>query len=73
MAHPAQSAIDAARRSPNRVAKITGKGGAVDASSWRPPVAHDVQPLNQEVIETSLDKRKGIADSKGDIPARTKY
>ena len=86
MAHPAQSAIEAARRKRHHpggtvegtqaaVARLDRKrgGGAVDVSSWRPPVAHDVQPLNQEVIETSLDGRKGIADSKGDIPERRKY
>jgi hypothetical protein len=48
-------------------------GGAVDISSWRPPVSHDLQPLNQEVIETSMDRRKGIADARGDIPERKKY
>ena len=47
--------------------------GAVDLSSWRPPVAHDVQPLNQEVIDTSLDVKRGISDRRGDIPERTKY
>lgn len=47
--------------------------GAVDASSWRPPVAHDLQPLNQEVIDTSLDVKRGISDKHGDIPERKKY
>lgn len=47
--------------------------GAVDVSSWRPPVAHDIQPLNQEVIDTSLDVKRGISDRRGDIPERKKY
>lgn len=85
MAHPAQHHVEAARRKRSHPAGVVeGKraavkrldrkgGGAVDVSSWRPPVACDPQPLNQEVIETSMDRRKGIADARGDIPERKKY
>lgn len=85
MTHPAHDAIEAARKKRHhpggtiegkaaRVGRMDRKGGgAVDASSWRPPVAHDLQPLNQEVIDTSLDVKRGISDRRGDIPERTKY
>lgn len=89
MAHPAQHHVDAARKKLHHPGgQVEGKGaraermdrkrhssatGAIDASSWRPPVAHDVQPLNQEVIDTSLDVKRGISDRHGDIPARKQY
>lgn len=58
-----------------RVARLDRKKGSNpgDSSSWSPPVAHDLQPLNQKPIETSMDLRKGIADKEGDIPERTRY
>lgn len=85
MAHPAQHHVEAARRKRSHPAGVVeGKqaavkrldrrnSGAVDVSSWRPPVAHDIQPLNQEVIDTSLDVKRGISDRRGDIPERKQY
>ncbi len=89
MTHPAHDAVEAARKKrhhpggtiegkPARAGRMDRKfrdntTGAVDASSWRPPVAHDIQVLNQEVIDTSLDVVRGISDRRGDIPERKKY
>ena len=86
MAHPAQHHVEAARKKRSHPAGVVegkqaaakrldrkGRAGAVDVSSWRPPVAHDVQPLNQEVIDTSLDVNRGISDRRGDIPERKQY
>ena len=89
MTHPAHDAVEAARKKrhhpggniegkPARAERMDRKGrgnasSAVDASSWRPPVARDVQPLNQEVIDTSLDVKRGISDRQGNIPELKKY